>query len=88
MPEGSLTRTPVAAGSALFPPREERRRLDDRLTDALLAAETRVAAGPVTPTIDLAAFGGELDGFDFTVPLPHDALLHWTIARLEEGVTQ
>ena len=88
MPDGSRPRTPVAAASALFPPREERRRLDDRLTDALLTAEARVAGGPVTPTIDLAAFGGELAGFDFTVPLPLDALLQWTIARLEEGVTQ
>jgi glutamate/tyrosine decarboxylase-like PLP-dependent enzyme len=70
----------------LFPISEERQRLDDRLTQELLKAAARVMAGPVTPTINLAAFRGELAGFDFTEPRPIDELLAWTVARMEEGV--
>jgi glutamate/tyrosine decarboxylase-like PLP-dependent enzyme len=79
-----------AAGSepvaALFPPRVERQRQDDQLTRQLLDAAGRVAAGSVTPTLDMAAFRRELAGFDFTVPLPPDGLFHWVIAQIERGV--
>ncbi len=70
----------------LFPPRQERQRLDERLTQELLDAAARVTAGPVTPTIDLAAFREELAGFDFTEPRAIDELLAWTVARMEQGV--
>src|SRR5580700_11110264 len=73
--------------SALFPPGEERRRVDDLLTQELLAAGARVAAGPVTPTIDLGAFRDDLAGFDFAEEQSATAALAWVIAQLEGGVT-
>ena len=77
----------AAVGTALFPPRDERERYENRLTQALGAAVARVADGSVVPTFDLGAFRGELAAFDFAAPLPLDDLLSWTIAQLEHGVT-
>ena len=74
---------PVAA---LFPDRREREALDNLLTQALIAADQRVAAGGVMPVLDLAAFRRELAGFDFAAQLPLDELLAWVIAQLEHGV--
>jgi aromatic-L-amino-acid decarboxylase len=70
----------------LFPPRAERQRLNDRLTVQLAEAGDRVAAGAVTPTIDLAAFNADLARYDFAAPRPLGAVLDWTIAQLETGV--
>ncbi len=72
---------------ALFPPRDERERCDDLLTQRLLAASDRVAQGAVPPTIDLAAFRDELAGFDFNDPQPAVAVADWVIGKLERGVT-
>jgi aromatic-L-amino-acid decarboxylase len=71
---------------ALFPAVEERRRAEDRLTEALARACTRVAAGPVAPTLDADAFRRELAAFDFSAPRPLDEMLAWTIARMEQGL--
>ena len=76
------------AGSALFPDAPARRRSGDLLADALDTLDARVASGPVAPTLDLAAFQGELAGFDFQTPVPLDSVLPWVIARLERGVVQ
>lgn len=76
----------IGSVQALFPIRQERQRLDNLLTEELLDAAARVIAGPVTPTIDLAAFRHELAGFDFTEPRPIDKMLAWIVARMEEGV--
>jgi glutamate/tyrosine decarboxylase-like PLP-dependent enzyme len=75
-----------SAVSALFPTRQEREHRDDLLTRALALGNERVAAGPVTPTFDLASFRRELAGFDFRAPRPLDQLLPWAIAQLEQGV--
>lgn len=72
--------------TALFPPRPERELAHRRLTGELLDAAERVAAGSVTPTIDMASFRRELAGFDFTTPQPLDELVSWTVAQLEHGV--
>ncbi|MDQ2763749.1 MAG: pyridoxal-dependent decarboxylase, partial [Pseudomonadota bacterium] len=72
--------------STLFPACTERERWDDLLTRELARADERVAAGPVTPTLDLAALRDELAGFDFEAPRPLDDLLAWTIAQLEHGL--
>ncbi len=61
---------------------------DDFLSRALGAALQRVAAGPVAPTVDVAAFRRELQDFDFETPRPLEALLEWTIARMERGIVQ
>jgi glutamate/tyrosine decarboxylase-like PLP-dependent enzyme len=74
-------------GSALFPPRDERRRQEDRLTQMLLDAGERVTAGSVTPTFDPALFRRALAEFDFAAPQPLDEVLGWTVAQLEQGVT-
>jgi glutamate/tyrosine decarboxylase-like PLP-dependent enzyme len=72
--------------AALFPSRAERARLDDFLTRELPRANARIAQGSVVPTFDIAAFKGELAGFDFRTPRPLDELLSWSIAQLEHGI--
>lgn len=72
---------------ALFPAREQRTETDDRLTRALANARERVAGGSVVPTIDFGPFRAQLARVDFAAPQPLDALLDWTIAQLEHGLT-
>jgi glutamate/tyrosine decarboxylase-like PLP-dependent enzyme len=60
--------------------------VSDILTRELVRADKRIAAGPVTPTIDLASFRRELAAFDFETAQPLPALLGWTISQLERGV--
>jgi aromatic-L-amino-acid decarboxylase len=72
--------------SALFPTREARERQDERLTASLLAADTRVRQGSVTPTIDRSRFRRELAEFDFAAGQPLDAVCAWIIAQLERGI--
>ncbi len=75
---------PVAA---LFPDALERRRIDDRLTQALARASERVTNGPVTPDFDVEAFARELAGYDFAFARDLDEALDWSIRVLEHGVT-
>jgi glutamate/tyrosine decarboxylase-like PLP-dependent enzyme len=79
-------RVPSGIVRALFPTRERRRELSDILTRELAEADRHIAEGPVTPTIDLAAFRRELITFDFAAPRPLDLLLKWTLSQLEQGV--
>lgn len=72
----------------LFPGAAARSAAEDRLDASLAAALARVAEGPVAPTIDVAAFRRELASFDFREPRPLDALLDWTVARMEVGIVQ
>ncbi len=74
--------------SALFPPAEERARLDDVLTRQLAQAHERVILGAVAPRLDQDAFRHTLAGFDFAASRPLDELLTWVIAQMEHGVTQ
>jgi glutamate/tyrosine decarboxylase-like PLP-dependent enzyme len=88
----SQTKGPKAAplsppNAALFPGADFRREIEDRLTRELAEAQTRIAAGPVTPRIDMEAFRRELAGFDFSVPRPLSELLDWSVEMLEHGVT-
>jgi glutamate/tyrosine decarboxylase-like PLP-dependent enzyme len=48
----------------------------------------RIQAGPVTPTIDMAAFRAELETYDFGQPQSLEKLLRWTIERMEHGIVQ
>lgn len=77
----------LAADPALFPPRKERARHDEALSERLIAAEERVASGVVAPTLDLAALRRDLIGFDFMAPRPTDTLFAWVVDQLERGVT-
>ncbi len=77
-----------AAVPALFPPATERGRIDAWLTEALAGALTRVQAGPVMPTIDMAALRAELDAMDFDAPRPIEEVLRWSIERMEHGIVQ
>jgi glutamate/tyrosine decarboxylase-like PLP-dependent enzyme len=72
--------------SALFPPPRERAECDDALTRELISANARLAAGSVTPTIDLDAFRRELAGYDFKAPRELAQSLSWVISQLERGV--
>src|SRR5271156_4238546 len=72
--------------SALFPSSADRVCWDDLLTRELIHANQRVAEGPVTPNLNLAAFRSELAGFDFQTPRPLDELLSWTIEQMEHGL--
>jgi glutamate/tyrosine decarboxylase-like PLP-dependent enzyme len=76
------------AVAALFPGADYRDRIDHWMTGALGAALGRVAAGPITPTLDVAAFRAELEGFVFDAPRPLEELLDWTIGRMEHGIVQ
>lgn len=77
----------LAPDPALFPSRAARERWDDALTQRLLAAGDRVAAGAVTPTLDLAALRHDLAECDFAAPRPAEELFAWVVAQLERGVT-
>jgi glutamate/tyrosine decarboxylase-like PLP-dependent enzyme len=74
------------AGSALFPGRDRRALQESRLTALLAGVDERVAAGPVTPSIDLESFKAELAGFDFETPRALEDVLGWTVGRLETGL--
>lgn len=76
----------IVSGCALFPPRDQRRAWDDRLTTMLAAADQRVAQGAVTPRLDRDAFASDLAGFDFARPVPFGDLLDWTTTQMERGV--
>jgi glutamate/tyrosine decarboxylase-like PLP-dependent enzyme len=76
----------VAGTARLFPGAAARRHWDDRLTVMLAEAAARVRAGPVRPSIDMAAFGDALAALDFETPMAPDALLAWTIGQLETGI--
>jgi glutamate/tyrosine decarboxylase-like PLP-dependent enzyme len=73
---------------ALFPDGEERRRIDAWLSQALDQAIQCVKTGPVTPTIDMAAFRRELQAADFTQPRPLEELLRWTLNSMSHGIVQ
>ena len=72
----------------MFPDAPERKRIEEWLTQALPQALLRLQTGPVTPTIDMAAFRTELDTYDFAQPRPLEDLLRWTIERLQQGIVQ
>jgi glutamate/tyrosine decarboxylase-like PLP-dependent enzyme len=80
--------SPAVSGRvrSLFPTRKRRAELNDLLTCELAEACARVAAGPVTPTIDLKVFRRELAAFDFAMAQPLEIVLRWTISKLEQGV--
>jgi glutamate/tyrosine decarboxylase-like PLP-dependent enzyme len=74
--------------AALFPTAALRVRVEEWLTGELQRAAVRVQEGPVAPTLDMAMFRAELDGFDFERPRPLEELLRWTIERMEHGIVQ
>jgi glutamate/tyrosine decarboxylase-like PLP-dependent enzyme len=74
--------------AALFPQASERRRVEEWLTGELQRARLQIQAGPVTPTIDMAAFRAEIESYDFSKPRPLEELLRWTIERMEHGIVQ
>jgi glutamate/tyrosine decarboxylase-like PLP-dependent enzyme len=78
-------RTPLT-NPALFPAREDCERLNNFLTWRLALAHERVAAGAVTPTLDLASFRSELVEFDFCSPRPLEEVLAWAVLQLERGI--
>jgi glutamate/tyrosine decarboxylase-like PLP-dependent enzyme len=75
-----------APPEALFPPREVRARVEDRLTRELADAGERILRGPVMPSIDRAKLREELAGFDFATPRPLEELIAWTMSQIEHGV--
>lgn len=72
--------------SALFPPRDDRERLDDMLTRELADANERIARGSVVPTLDIDELRRSLAAFDFGEPRSLRDVLPWTISQLERGV--
>jgi aromatic-L-amino-acid/L-tryptophan decarboxylase len=77
---------PLPRNSALFPTLDDQRRWNDVLSLELARADTRVTAGAVAPTIDLALFKRDLAAFDFEAPRALRAVLEWTIAQMEHGI--
>jgi glutamate/tyrosine decarboxylase-like PLP-dependent enzyme len=74
--------------ASLFPAEPDRNRIENWLTQELQQALLRLKAGPVVPTIDMAAFRAELENFDFDRPRPLEEMLEWTIERLQHGIVQ
>jgi glutamate/tyrosine decarboxylase-like PLP-dependent enzyme len=84
-----VEQTPLpGVAAALFPSPPERRRIEEWLTGELPRVLQRIQAGPVTPTIDMAAFRAELETYDFGQPQSLEKLLRWTIERMEHGIVQ
>jgi len=84
-----LNQNPLpGAAPALFPKAAERNRVEEWLSGELQGALQRIQAGPVTPTIDMAAFREELETYDFAKPRPLEDLLRWTLERMEHGIVQ
>jgi glutamate/tyrosine decarboxylase-like PLP-dependent enzyme len=84
-----LNQNPLpGAAAALFPRAAERNRIEEWLTGELQRALPRIQAGPVTPTIDMAAFREELKTYDFGKPRPLEEMLRWTLERMEHGIVQ
>jgi len=77
---------PLPPAANLYPPRAERRRVEDFLTSELLSASESVAQGSVVPTYDLEVFRHELAEFDFRVPQPLQKSLEWTIEQMKHGL--
>ena len=76
------------AVSALFPNASYRDRVEHWLGGELARAMARIQAGPVTPTIDMAAFRTELETYDFHRPRPLEEVLGWTLERMQHGIVQ
>ena len=72
----------------LFPDAAERRRVEDWLSGELQQARAQLQAGPVAPTLDMAACRAELERLDFETPRPLEEMLRWTIERLQQGIVQ
>jgi glutamate/tyrosine decarboxylase-like PLP-dependent enzyme len=72
----------------LFPDAADRRRIEEWLSGELLQARLQIQAGPVAPTLDMAAFRAELERLDFDAPRPLEDMLRWTIERLRQGIVQ
>ena len=89
IPGATLNQIPLPrAIAALFPSASERIRLEEWLSGELQHAQLCIQAGPVTPTIDVAAFRAELRRYDFDQPRPLEEMLRWTIERLSQGIVQ
>jgi glutamate/tyrosine decarboxylase-like PLP-dependent enzyme len=87
MADGGPLIASLAPDRALFPPRNERACREDAMTRLLAEAGERVAAGAVPPRLDPALFRDALAVFDFTVPVPEEALAAWVVEQMEHGVT-
>jgi glutamate/tyrosine decarboxylase-like PLP-dependent enzyme len=84
-----LNQSPLPdAAEALFPKASERGRVEHWLTGELQSALLRIQAGPVAPSLDMAAFRAELAAYDFDAPRPLEDLLRWIIERMEHGIVQ
>ena len=81
-----MTRKLSKSVETLFPARDDRERVDDAPHAGPCQCQRAVVSGPVTPTLNLAAFRNELASFDFRAPQPLEDLLSWTIAQMEHGL--
>lgn len=70
---------------ALFPPIDRRSALAARLDQRLGAALASVAAGAVSPTLDMPRFRRELASIDFATPQDDEFVYDWVIDSLRDG---
>ena len=70
----------------LFPPEQERRAIDARLSMRLATSRIHVNQGSVVPTFDLGKFAEQLALINFEKPLDLNQLLTWTIEQMETGL--
>lgn len=76
----------TATDNRLFPPREERLRVDDGLTRSLADAHDRIVCGSVATPYDVGTLRTALAMFDFKCPRAIDETLAWTIEQMERGL--
>ncbi|MGO8953752.1 MAG: pyridoxal phosphate-dependent decarboxylase family protein [Rhodomicrobium sp.] len=76
----------LVPSEALYPPAQERRRIDDLLTEELLVAAARMERGPTVPDFDREKFQAGLETFDFASPKRLEDVLGWTIEQMLHGI--
>jgi glutamate/tyrosine decarboxylase-like PLP-dependent enzyme len=70
----------------LFPGDEDRRTIEDGLTETLIEALGQLPDGAVTPSFDADGFRRALADFDFDEPRPLADLLSWTVQQMQHGL--
>ena len=84
----TTTHPKLPDNTRLFPGREARFAVEEKLGLMLADAQARISTLPVVPTLDLGNFEAELATFDFQSATPIAALLDWSIAQLQVGLVQ
>lgn len=76
---------PTDRNDALFPSFDRRLELTTRLDERLNAVLSEIAAGPVSPTLDIPRFRRQLAAIDFATPQDIESVSDWLIENMRVG---